>query len=258
MLHLAIECSGIVGSVALWEAALPLARLELPNHQSSIQTLAATVQQLLAHSATRPAFLSVSSGPGSFTSLRVGLATAKMLAMAWDVPVVGVDSLAAIACRQTTEHPGQTDDPPHVIVPVINAFRKQVFASAWMTSGGGFQNLAQSQVVGASEWCSQPLESLQIHPNDRKISTWQHLPVVITGPGLANYTPSSPLPPSHTLADPSAWLPRAEEVAQLGWQAYQAGEAVSAAELTPNYVRASAAEEKLTSPRSPATHRSNN
>lgn len=253
MLHLAIECSGIVGSVALWEAALPLARLELPSHQSSIQTLATNLQQLLAHSSKRPAFLSVSSGPGSFTSLRVGLATAKMLAMAWDVPVVGVDSLAAIAhrqtteYRQTTEHQGQTDDPPRVIVPVINAFRKQVFAAAWITSGGVFQNLAQSQVVGASEWCSQPLESLQIHRNDRKISTWQDLPLVITGPGLANYTPSSPLPPSHTLADPSAWLPRAEEVAQLGWQAYQAGEAVSAAELTPNYVRASAAEEKLTS-----------
>ncbi len=247
MLHLAIECSGIVGSVALWEADLPLARLELPSHQSSIQTLASTLQQLLANSATRPKFLSVSNGPGSFTSLRVGLATAKMLAMAWDIPVVGVDSLAAIAYRQATEHPHQPPYAERVVVPVINAFRKQVFASAWIISSQGFENLAQSQVVDASLWCSQPLESVQIHPNGQRRSNWQHLPVLITGTGLAIYTPSS-LPPSHALADISAWLPRAEEVAQLGWQAYRAGEAVSAGELTPNYVRSSAAEEKLTSP----------
>ncbi len=241
MLHLAIECSGIVGSVALFDDDLPLGQLDLANDKSSIQTMAPTIAKLVADLRDRPKLISVTNGPGSFTSLRVGLATAKMLALAWNIPVVGIDSLATIAYRTAVQK--RSDAPSELIViPVLNAFRKQVFTAAWKTSSSGFENLAQSQVLGAVEWCRQPLESLHFRLDNPEISNLQLPNAILTGPGLANYSPES-LPTHITLAETKMWQPHASDVAQLGWNAFQNGYAGSAQELMPNYVRASAAED---------------
>jgi tRNA threonylcarbamoyladenosine biosynthesis protein TsaB len=64
--------------------------------------------------------IAVGVGPGGFTGLRLGIATARALAQACDLPVVGVSSLAALAA-------GAARDP---VVAVIDARRGEVFAAA--------------------------------------------------------------------------------------------------------------------------------
>jgi tRNA threonylcarbamoyl adenosine modification protein YeaZ len=69
--------------------------------------------------------IGVSIGPGGFTSLRVGLATAKGLALGLDVPVVGVSSLR-VAARAVEGDAGTAR------VPVMSSYRGEVFAAAYL------------------------------------------------------------------------------------------------------------------------------
>ncbi len=242
MLNLAIECSGIGGSIAVFEGDAVLAMVQLPAPQSSVQTLSQGIDELLKPLSPRlPEMLSVTVGPGSFTGLRVGLATAKMLAWAWGVPVAAVDTLAVVAWRAAR---AEISQPPvsRVVIPVINAFRKQVFAGAWQRQGAQFVQLAAAQVIDAATWQRQPVAALAGALPPHRPLTAGGPPPLITGPGLSLYPPT--LQPAPELAPPEWWQPRATEVGELGWQILLAGQTTTAHDLRAHYVRASAAEEK--------------
>ena len=93
---LAIETTGPLASVAL--SGFP----ELVNqtHYSHLEEIAPMVKEILAASGVDPAELdaiAVSRGPGSFTGIRIGMATAKGFAQVWDKPVICVPTLASFA-----------------------------------------------------------------------------------------------------------------------------------------------------------------
>jgi tRNA threonylcarbamoyladenosine biosynthesis protein TsaB len=75
--------------------------------------------------------IAVGIGPGSFTGLRIGIATARALAQARDLPLAAVGSLAALA-RGIAEHPDSGGRPA---LPVIDARRGQVFAALYEPGG---------------------------------------------------------------------------------------------------------------------------
>jgi tRNA threonylcarbamoyladenosine biosynthesis protein TsaB len=79
--------------------------------------------------------IGVVTGPGRFTSLRVGLGTAKGLALGLGLPIVGVGSLRVLA--RAIE-----GDVGLVRVPVMNAYRGDVFAAAYLVGEGGVEELA--------------------------------------------------------------------------------------------------------------------
>ena len=72
--------------------------------------------------------LGVGTGPGSFTGLRIGIATARGLAQARALPLVGVSTLQAIARRAAHEHDG-------TVLAVLDARRGEGFAAAWGPGG---------------------------------------------------------------------------------------------------------------------------
>ena len=79
--------------------------------------------------------IGVNIGPGRFTSLRVGLGTAKGLALGLGLPIVGVSSLRVLA--RAIE-----GDVRLVRVPVMNAYRGDVFAAAYIIEDGDVEELA--------------------------------------------------------------------------------------------------------------------
>ncbi|CAN5241502.1 tRNA (adenosine(37)-N6)-threonylcarbamoyltransferase complex dimerization subunit type 1 TsaB [soil metagenome] len=86
-------------------------------------------------------------GPGLFTGLRVGVVTAKAMAMALRVPVIGISSLDLLAfpVRWTSRR----------IVSVVDARRGEVFYSFYRQVPGGVQRLSEPQVGSPEELCSE-------------------------------------------------------------------------------------------------------
>src|SRR5215210_5860183 len=113
MLTLAFDTATDVATSALvWDGEV------LAEHRSRPVSVLEDVDALLRQGGVRPSQLEclvVGTGPGSFTGLRMGLATARALAFALDVPVAGVSTLAALAAGA-----------PEAL-PVLDARRREVF-----------------------------------------------------------------------------------------------------------------------------------
>ncbi len=100
-------------------------KVNLSPNQRSAATLAPALKEILQWCKQQghpPSMVSVADGPGSFTGLRIGVTTAKTLCYALELPLVGVDSLAAIAAAAFHDH-----SKCQHIWTVLNAYRGQVF-----------------------------------------------------------------------------------------------------------------------------------
>jgi len=114
-------------AVALWAPdGLAVERRDDPpagERPAHAGRLLALVEEVLGEAGWEPVErIAVGVGPGSFTGLRIGIATARALAQARDLPLVGVSSLAALAA-------GAHAAPNQPVVAVIDARRGEVFTS---------------------------------------------------------------------------------------------------------------------------------
>ena len=102
--------------------------------------------------------VAIGVGPGSFTGLRIGMATAKGLAFATGKPLWGVSSLAALALElvQVT-----TAGDDALYVPVLDARRNEVFAGFYRAAGRGVQAVATECVLSPSKLASHVAEIAQ-------------------------------------------------------------------------------------------------
>ena len=100
MIVLAIESSGAVASAAILDNGKVLAFEQGPFKVTHSETLMPLVSRAFAIAGIKKESIdaiAVSAGPGSFTGLRIGSATAKGIAQALDLPIVEVSSLEAMA-----------------------------------------------------------------------------------------------------------------------------------------------------------------
>lgn len=93
--------------------------------------------------------LAVDTGPGLFTGLRVGVATAKALAQALRVPVIGISSLDLLA------FPARFTD--RVIAAVIDARRGELFSALYRSVPGGVQRITDPRVATPDDLCAELL-----------------------------------------------------------------------------------------------------
>jgi tRNA threonylcarbamoyladenosine biosynthesis protein TsaB len=186
--------------------------------------------------------IAVSSGPGSFTGLRVALATAKGLALGGDLPLVGVPTLEALAA---TVLPGWTTSPVEasagiVVAACLDARKGEVY-------GAGF-------VIREPAW-EQPNPRLERRSADAacrpdafasELAGWlgADRPGLLVGDGAQRYAEQILAPLGarvHALPFPSH-APRGAIVARLGAGLFAQGGSHDRAALVPSYARASEAE----------------
>ncbi len=98
-LWLGIETTGSVGGVAVVRDGCLLSELMLPVRATTSEKVLPAVERALELAGGgRPDGVAVSTGPGSYTGLRIGVATAEGLASGWDALLAGVPTLRAMAC----------------------------------------------------------------------------------------------------------------------------------------------------------------
>lgn len=124
---LAIESSGLAASAAVLEDDIIKTEFTINNRLTHSETLLPMIRQMydIAGLDLKSAdAIAVSAGPGSFTGLRIGAATAKGLALAMNVPIISVSSLHAMAY-------GLENVSSAVICTIMDARRQQVYSAAY-------------------------------------------------------------------------------------------------------------------------------
>ena len=126
---LAIETASVPTSVALVREGECLGEKFIEQQQTSSQ-ISACIEELLNEancSAKDITKIAISVGPGSFTGLRVGMATAKGLAYALNVPLIPISTLEALAYQYQTKNPTNNSN----ITPLLDARRGKVFCATF-------------------------------------------------------------------------------------------------------------------------------
>jgi tRNA threonylcarbamoyladenosine biosynthesis protein TsaB len=127
---LSIETSTSICSVAIHEQGELLALAEIKEPGAHAEKLLLLVDEVFEKAGLSFGDLdavAVSQGPGSYTGLRIGVSTAKGIAYALEIPLIGINTLQAMAASQPVA-------PGDYVVAVLDARRKEVYTQTFTDS----------------------------------------------------------------------------------------------------------------------------
>jgi tRNA threonylcarbamoyladenosine biosynthesis protein TsaB len=156
----------------------------------------------------------VSIGPGSFTGLRIGMATVKGFCQGLNKPVVGISTLEALAYRFCWAHSR--------VAPVIDARRGQIYGAVFSCNGSQIELEQKEQVSSPAQWVKE--------------ITGQSCLFVGDGAQLYKETIVAAHPEARVLQTDNRVL---EALCQLADQRFKEAQTQSAQELKANYIRPS-------------------
>ena len=129
---LALDTATEIGAIALVEGDTLLAQTQLRVEKTHSKNLWRAIRFLLAETGwglEQIDLWAVSTGPGSFTGVRIGLATVKGLAWVTQKPVIGVSTLEVLALSVTPT--------PYLICPILDARRQEVYFAFYRYTSAG-------------------------------------------------------------------------------------------------------------------------
>ena len=213
---LGLDSSGLVAGVALIQDDVLIAEYTTDYKKTHSQTLLPMLDELIA----------VAAGPGSFTGLRIGSATAKGLGLALDIPLAAVPTVDALAynlygCEQ-------------LICPMMDARRGQVYTGIYTFVNGEMQVIQEQCAISVEELAGRLKEECEKYGKK----------VVLLGDGVPVYREKVQeiLQGQCEFAPASCNRQRAACVAVLGQSLAAAGKTVSSDDFAPEYLRMSQAE----------------
>ena len=219
---LGIDTSTPIGSIALIDDNNIVAEHTLNIIQAHSSRLLPAIDTVLKWGEISPSDLdgcAVGIGPGSFTGIRIGVATVKSLCYAVDKPIIGVSTLEAIAYNLRW-----TDG---IICPILDARRSEIYASIFH-GGTEWQRITNDLCLPIDAF----LDKLDNH-------TSQDAAPIFVGDGLTTYGNEIRERYNKTayFADPIFNVPRGATIAKLGTERLKQGDSDSYWTLVPNYVR---------------------
>lgn len=226
----AIDSSGLTAAVAIVEDDITIAEYSIQTGLTHSQTLLPLLDEVKSRIdldiSTIDAY-AVAAGPGSFTGLRIGIATVKGLGIALDRPVAAVPTLEALAYNLY----GSGD----IVCPIMDARRSQVYTGIYEFNPG--LRLIMGQTAESFEDLCGQLNEM----NRRVIFTGDGVPV-FAGQMQEYLTCPYSIAPAHMSRQRAASLAALAEVYLRGEADGLEGCVTTADGLTPVYLRQSQAE----------------
>ena len=220
---LAIDTSTMVSGAAIATEDRLIAEVTMQLKLPQSQVLLGHIEDVLkiAHMDKKDLDgIAISIGPGSFTGLRIGLASAKMLSYALDIPVLTVSSLEAMAYHYPV--------PNIYIASVLDAQKNNAYFSLYEYNGKNFDEKKSICVMAFDEvidFCSK-LDK----------------PVIFVGDIAQKKADMIAEAPNVSLGMPHLCMPRAANVAMAAMPKFLNGEFANIMNLEPVYIRRSEAE----------------
>jgi len=225
MIILAVDTSTSTGSVAVLNDDTVLAEMAVTSQETHAKRLVSAIDATLGMTDQTVADcdgFAVTTGPGSFTGLRIGISTVKGLGFATGKPVAGVSTLDALAYQFPLF--------PHLICPVLDARKGQIYTALYESTGHmKWKRVVEDCAVEPEEWLKQV-----------------HDPCLFVGDGTVSYGELI----REILGDLAYLAPiylnrvRASVVGYIGIKQILDGQTADVEQLVPHYVRKSDAEIK--------------
>ncbi|MBM3120378.1 MAG: tRNA (adenosine(37)-N6)-threonylcarbamoyltransferase complex dimerization subunit type 1 TsaB [Chloroflexi bacterium] len=215
-MELAIDTSTDFSSVALSYQGETIAELTWHAGQSHTVELVPNIVHLLNRTKSSPQSLSavfVAKGPGSFNGIRVGISTAKGLALALNIPLVGISTLEIEA------YPFAFTKLP--LCPIHNAGRGEI-ATALYWQNEDWRCLVEEHITTVDALC-QKIRRKTLFCGEIPPSVVEQLQQRLARQAI--------------IPDPEARLRHASYLAILGWRRLNKGEQDNPATLQPLYLR---------------------
>lgn len=222
---LALDSSGLVATVAIVTEEALLAEYTVNFKKTHSQTLLPMLEeivQMVELDLSEVDGIAVAAGPGSFTGLRIGSATAKGLGLALDKPIIPIPTLDSLAYNlYGTEK---------LICPMMDARRNQVYTGLYEFVDQDFHAVTEQKAVGIEEIIAE------INQLGRE--------VVFLGDGIPIHKQrlEENIQVPYNFAPPHMNRQRAGAVGALGFLYYKTGHVEEAAKHQPVYLRMSQAE----------------
>ncbi|MBM4446716.1 MAG: tRNA (adenosine(37)-N6)-threonylcarbamoyltransferase complex dimerization subunit type 1 TsaB [Chloroflexi bacterium] len=215
-MELTIDTSTDCCSIGLSRQGETLAELTWHSGQSHTVELVPNIVRLLAQNKTSPQYLTAifaAKGPGSFNGLRVGISTAKGLALALNIPLVGISTLEVEA------YPFAFTKLP--LCPIHNAGRGEI-ATALYRQNDNWRCIVPVHITTADALCQQ-IKRKTLFCGEIPPSVIEQLQQKLSRHAI--------------IPDHAARLRHASYLAVLGWQRLNRGEHDDPASLQPLYLR---------------------
>ncbi len=225
-LILAIDNSTMYGNVALTSPEGLLAERTLLSRLTHSKRLLGSLDDILKESDLewhQLDAIAVCLGPGSFTGLRIGLSTVKGIAMATDLPLIGISSLDGLA--------NQLPFAKQQICTILDARKHEVYAAFYKSNESG-------EVERTSDYLALPPEEL-LGQIDQ--------PTIFVGDGVNVYGDllRESLGDKALFAPEHIIFPRAASIGKLALRSFHEKQFLDPASAVPLYIRASDAEIQL-------------
>jgi tRNA threonylcarbamoyladenosine biosynthesis protein TsaB len=144
---LGIDSATPIASAAVLDdtRVLAEAQSDAAGHRADLLVLIDAVCKQAAVAPTELDAIAIGAGPGSFTGLRIGMATAKGIAFAANKPLWAVSSLAALA------YPTAQSPAGRLVIPVLDARRGELYAGAYRFVDGRLDSEADERLLPPAE-----------------------------------------------------------------------------------------------------------
>ena len=217
---LAIDTATTACSIALLKDDFIAGEFFMFGQKNYSEKVLNLIDTMFSNTGTRPEdidLIGVSTGPGSFTGLRVGISTAQGVAFTLGVNLVGISSLDALAFQARGES--------GYVCPMIDARKKEIFTSLYSCSKNGItEKVLEDTVIEPGKWLSC-LRSYQ--------------PVLFLGSGAYNYSMliKEVFENQYKILPVSDGMPRASSLAVMAKEKSIKGQKNELFNIVPAYVR---------------------